>query len=112
MSETKEIITFKDFMKLDIKIGKIINVEKVPNSNKLFKMQFDFGDFQRQIVAGIATKYTEEDLLSKQIPVIVNLEPRLIMGLNSQGMILAVGEIDVDALLFPSQDVKNGSPVH
>jgi len=112
MSETKDIISFKDFMKLDIRIGKIISVEKVVNSNKLFKMQFDFGDFQRQIVAGIATKYSVDDLLNKQIPVIVNLEPRLIMGLNSQGMILAVGEIDVDALLFPSQEVKLGVSVH
>ena len=112
MVEIKEIINYKDFMKLDIRIGKILSAEKVINSEKLLKIIFDFGDFQRQIIAGIAMKYSAEELIGKQMPVIVNLEPRLIMGLNSQGMILAVGSMDVDSLLFPSESVSNGSLVH
>jgi len=110
--EIKDEITFKEFMKLDIRIGTITDAEKVEGSNKLIKIQFDFGDFQRQIVAGIGTKYTAEDLIGKQLPVIVNLQPRLLMGLNSQGMILAVGDNDIDALLNPSEKVESGAGVH
>jgi len=112
MSEVKDEITFKDFLKLDIRIGTIIEAEKVEGSDKLLKLQFDFGDFTRQIVAGIATKYSVDELIGKQLPVIVNLQPRLIMGLNSQGMILAVGERDLDALLCPLEKVNSGSLVH
>jgi methionine--tRNA ligase beta chain len=112
MSEEKPIITFDDFIKLDIRIGTVIEAEKVPNSLKLLKLIIDFGDFKRQILAGIATKYSPEDLLNKQIPVIVNLAPRKMAGLESQGMIMAIGDGDVEALLLPTEAVKSGSSVH
>ena len=112
MSEEKPIITFDDFIKLDIRIGTVIEAEKVPNSSKLLKLIIDFGDFKRQILAGIGTKYSPEDLQGKQIPVIVNLAPRKMAGLESQGMIMAVGDNDVEALLFPTEAVKSGSSVH
>ena len=112
MSEEKPIITFDDFIKLDIRIGTVIEAEKVPNSSKLLKLIIDFGDFKRQILAGIGTKYSPEDLQGKQIPVIVNLAPRKMAGLESQGMIMAVGDNDVEALLFPTEVVKSGESVH
>jgi len=112
MTEIKQEINFDDFMKLDIRIGTVISAELVPNSNKLIKIVFDFGDFQRQIVAGIATKYEPEFLISKQIPVIVNLASRQMMGLESQGMILAIGNKDVESLLMPCESVKAGASVH
>jgi len=112
MSEEKPVITFDDFIKLDIRIGTVIEAEKVPNSSKLLKLIIDFGDFKRQILAGIGTKYSPEDLQGKQIPVIVNLAPRKMAGLESQGMIMAVGDNDVEALLFPTEAVKSGSSVH
>jgi methionine--tRNA ligase beta chain len=112
MSEEKPIITFDDFIKLDIRVGTVIEAEKVPNSLKLIRLVIDFGDFKRQVLAGIATKYSPEDLLNKQIPVIVNLAPRKMAGLESQGMIMAVGDNEVEALLFPTEAVKEGASVH
>jgi methionine--tRNA ligase beta chain len=112
MSEEKSIIKYDDFDKLDIKIGTVIECEKVEKSEKLLKLIVDFGNFKRQIVAGIATKYTPEDLLNKQLPIIVNLAPRKLLGLESQGMILAIGDDDVEALLSPTELVNNGSGVH
>ncbi len=110
--DLKPNISFQDFMLLDIKIGTIESAEKVDGSNKLLKLIFDFGTFKRQILAGIGTKYSPEDLLGKQLPVIINLEPRKIFGQESQGMILAIGDNDVDALLVPTETVKSGSGVH
>ncbi|HRS42409.1 MAG TPA: methionine--tRNA ligase subunit beta [Candidatus Diapherotrites archaeon] len=112
MSEEKPIITFDEFSKLDIRVGTVIEAEKVPNSLKLIRLVIDFGDFQRQVLAGIATKYSPEDLQGKQIPVVVNLAPRKMAGLVSQGMIMAIGDEEVDGLLFPSEQVKSGASVH
>ena len=108
----KENITYNDFIKLDIRIGTIVEAEAVEGSDKLLKLIIDFKDFKRQIIAGIKTKYQPSDVINKQIPVIVNLEPRKLMGLESQGMILAVGSKDLDALLLPSESVLDGSQVH
>ncbi|MFH0906350.1 MAG: methionine--tRNA ligase subunit beta [archaeon] len=105
-------INYSDFSKLDIRIGTIIEAENVQNSSKLIKIIFDFSDFKRQVIAGIRPKYSPEDLIGKQIPVIINLEPRKLAGLESQGMILAIGDTSVDGLLFPSEIVKAGSKVH
>ncbi len=112
MPDEKPIITFDDFMKLDIRIGTVIEAEKVPNSHKLLRLVLDFGDFKRQVLAGIATKYSPEELLGKQIPVVTNLAPRKIASLESQGMILAIGDNEVEALLSPTEAVKSGASVH
>ena len=112
MSEEKSIIKYDDFDKLDIKIGTVIECEKVENSQKLLKLIVDFGEFKRQIIAGIATKYNPEDLINKQLPIIVNLAPRKLLGLESQGMILAIGDNDVEALLTPTEPVVLGAGVH
>ncbi len=108
----KENITYNDFVKLDIRIGTIVEAEIVEGSDKLLKLIIDFNDFKRQIIAGIKTKYQPSEVINKQIPVIVNLEPRKLMGLESQGMILAIGSKDLDALLLPSESVLDGSQVH
>jgi len=108
----KENISFQDFSKLDIRIGTIVQAEVVEGSDKLLKLIIDFKDFKRQVLAGIKEKYQPTDLLDKQIPVIVNLEPRKMMGLESQGMILAVGGKTLDALLIPTEPVLEGSIVN
>jgi len=105
-------ISYDEFIKLDIKIGTIVQAEAVEGSDKLLKLLIDFGTFKRQIVAGIKTKYQPSDLIDKQIPVIVNLEPRKLMGILSEGMILAVGDKTLDALLHPSEPVVEGSIIH
>ena len=84
-----ELIEFDDFMKVKIRTGKIISAEKIKKSKKLFKLQVDFGAEQRQIVAGIAEHYKPEELIGKVVSVVVNLKPAKLMGVESQGMILA-----------------------
>ena len=103
--------TFDDFAKLEIKIGKVLSAEKVEGADKLLKLQVDFTSEQRQIVSGIAEFYFPDDLVGKEFPFIVNLEPRIIIGVESQGMILAA---DVDGgavLLNPDKEVPPGSKV-
>lgn len=105
------MITYEDFKKLDIKIGEIISAEKVENSDKLIKLKIDIGSEKRQVVAGIAASYSPKELIGKQILVIVNLEPRKLMGIESQGMILAADLDDKPILLYPDKKVTNGSSI-
>jgi methionine--tRNA ligase beta chain len=104
------MIKFNDFKKLDIRIGKILSAEKVENADKLLKLRVDVGE-ERQLIAGIAETYSPEDLVGKEIPVLVNLEPAKIKGVESNGMILAI-EVDGKAILInPDKEVKPGSKV-
>lgn len=105
------MITFDDFAKLEIKIGKVISVEKIPNADKLLKLQFDFGHEQRQIVSGIAKYYEHEQLVGKLIPVLTNLAPRTFRGVESQGMILAADDNGKPVILKPESEVPPGSIV-
>ncbi len=111
-------INIEDFAKLDIRMGTIIAAEKVENADKLLKLQVDFGidpetdlPVVRQIVSGIAQWYTPEELIGKQCPFIFNLEPRTFRGVESQGMILAVGLEDGVALLHPDKEAPKGSKI-
>ena len=106
------MITFEDFKKLDIRIGKIISAERIPDSDKLLKMQVDFGAEQRQILAGIA-EFTPDiaTLVGKEMPFILNLEPRKMRGFESQGMMLAADTDGRPILLHPAEDLPPGSMV-
>lgn len=104
-------ITFEDFKKLDIRIGKILMAEKVEGTDKLLKLEVGFGSEKRQIVSGIAEFYKPEDLVGKECPFLVNLEPRVIKGVESQGMILAISAGDKIVLLKPQKKVPEGSAV-
>lgn len=103
-------ITFEDFKKVEIRIGKVISVEKVEGADKLLKLQVDFGPEigERQIVSGIAEYYSSADLEGKMLPFIVNLEPRNFKGVESQGMLLAL-DSDKPVLLVPKEKVKEGT---
>jgi methionine--tRNA ligase beta chain len=105
------VITFDDFKKLDIRIGKIISAEKVEGTQKLLRLEIDLGAEQRQIVAGIAESYLPDQIVGKEIPLLVNLEPRQIRGIESQGMILAVDLEGKPVLLHPDREVPPGSLV-
>jgi len=110
-SRLQEMITFNDFKKLDIRIGRVLSAHKVDETDKLMKLEVDFGAEKRQLVAGIAEFFEPHNLVGKEIPVLMNLEPRSIRGIESQGMILA---IDVDGrpvLLHPEKEVPPGSVV-
>lgn len=106
-----DTITIDQFKQVEIRIGKILTCEKVENADKLLKLQVDFGEFQRQILSGIAQWYAPEDLVGKKLPFIVNLEPRMLRGSESQGMLLAIEGEDKPILLEPAEDVVVGSIV-
>lgn len=105
------MITYEDFEKLEIKIGKIVTAEKVENADKLLKLEIDFGNETKQIVSAIAQWYQPEDLIGIQIPVLVNLEPRTFRGVESQGMILAAGTDEKPVLIEPVEEVPLGSRI-
>ncbi|MBI2026042.1 MAG: methionine--tRNA ligase subunit beta [Candidatus Levybacteria bacterium] len=104
-------VTFDDFKKIEIRIGKVLTCEKIENADKLLRLQVDFGDFKRQIISGILQWYQPEDLEGKLLPFIVNLEPRNFRGEESQGMLMAIEGEDKPIFLEPSKDVKIGSIV-
>lgn len=112
-------INIEEFKKVEIRVGKILTCEKVENADKLLKLQVDFGPsagsgssrIQRQILSGIAQWYAPEDLVGKKLPFIVNLEPRMLRGLESQGMLMAIEGEEKPVLLEPQEDVKEGSEI-
>jgi methionyl-tRNA synthetase len=106
-----DTISYEDFKKIDLRVAKIIEVERVENSEKLIRLQIDLGEEKRQIVAGIGKFYNPEDLINKQIVVVANLEPRKLMGEESQGMLLAASDEDQISLLIPDQEIPTGSIV-
>lgn len=108
----KSEINFDDFMKMDIRIGTILEVETIPKSNKLLKFLVDTGIDKRTVLGGIAKHYSIEEMIGKQITMIVNLAPRKIMGITSQGMILMAKNSDGKlSLIQPDAIVDNGSEV-
>jgi methionine--tRNA ligase beta chain len=113
-------ITFDDFKKLDIKIGRVLSAEKIENSDKLLKLQVNFGPSSDdpsgqaqilQIVSGIAEFYTPESLVGKEFPFVINLEPRILRGVESQGMIMAASTEGHAVLLSPDKEIPPGSIV-
>ncbi|MFH1749485.1 MAG: hypothetical protein ABH837_01125 [bacterium] len=128
------MIKYNDFQKLDIRIGKVTEVLKVENADKLYKLQVDFGkdasahsvgstsslqvssgqagSGHKQVIAGIADKFSESDLRDKLFPFVFNMEPAKIRGLESQAMILVAEDESKNlALLLPSKDIKPGSKI-
>lgn len=103
--------TYDDFMKLDLKVAKILEAEEVPEASKLLKLKIDIGGETRQIVAGIKKNYQPQDLIGREIVVIANLDPRVVMGVESQGMLLAASDETGPILLRPDKDVPVGSKV-
>ena len=106
-----EKINFDDFSKLNIRVGKIIGAEDVEGSNKLIKMKVDIGDEERQIVAGISKYYSLDELTNKTVIVLINLEPRKIFGIESQGMLLASIDEDKVSLLQTDKEMIPGSEI-
>jgi len=105
------MISFEDFKKLEIRIGKVVEAEKVKDADKLIKLVFDLGDEKREIIAGIAEFYEPADLIGKEMPIITNLEPKTFRGHTSHGMILAVDVDGRPVLLHPDEDIPPGSIV-
>jgi methionyl-tRNA synthetase len=101
-------ISIEDFAKIELRVGKVLAAERVPKSSKLLKLQVDLGTETRQIVAGIGTKYEPDVLIGRLVAVVANLKPAKLMGIESQGMILAAGDKEVTALLAYVEPVQPG----
>ena len=109
----KEEITYDDFAKLDIRIGTVLEAEKLPKSKKLLKLKVDTGIDQRTILSGIANHFEPEALIGKQVTVLANLAPRKMMGIVSEGMVLMAEDANGDLkLVQPEDEVNNGSEVN
>lgn len=105
------MVTFDDFMKLGIRIGTVTAADKVPGADKLIRLELDMGGETRQVVAGMAPAYAPEEFIGKQVPILVNLEPRKLRGIESQGMILAADVEGKPVMLIPDKEVPPGSVV-
>lgn len=105
-------VTYDEFMKMDIRVGTILEAEKVPKADKLLKLLIDTGVDKRTVVSGIAEYFNAEDIVGKQVSILLNLEPRKIRGIESQGMILMAAQPD-GALRFvqPGEQTENGAEI-
>ena len=112
VAQLKPEIVFDDFEKMDIRIATILKAEKVVKSKKLLKLLLDTGLDQRTIVSGIAQHYKPEDIIGQKVTVLLNLAPRTIMGIESQGMILMAEHADGRfAFLQPDKEINPGGQV-
>lgn len=103
-------INFDDFLKVKMAVGKVLSAEKLEKSPKLLKLSVDFGEKEpRQVLSGIAKTFTPEDLIGKSFSFVINLEPRQIMGMESQAMILAASDEQGLVLFSPTRDIASGS---
>ncbi|KUK49879.1 MAG: Methionyl-tRNA ligase [Parcubacteria bacterium 33_209] len=106
-----EIINYEDFIKVDLRIAKIVEAERVEGSTKIIKTIVDLGEEKRQVLAGIGEFYSPEELINKFVVVVVNLSPKKIMGMDSEGMILAVKDDEDLSLLTINKEIKIGSKI-
>jgi methionyl-tRNA synthetase len=111
-SKEESIITIDKFFETSLKIGTILEAEEVPKSDRLLKLKVDLGEEQpRQVVAGIKEYYKPQELIDTQVCIVANLKPAKIMGLVSQGMLLAAKDENGLCLMRPQTPKKNGSSV-
>ena len=103
--------TIEEFRKIELKVGEIKEVTEHPNADRLYVVTVDLGDKTKQLVAGIRASYTKEDLIGKQVVVVDNLDPAVLRGVESQGMLLAASDEEGVCILSPLRKVKLGSIV-
>ena len=109
------MVSIEDLSKIELRIGRIIDVQDHEGARKpMYKLRVNLGEElgERIIVAGIRNVYSKEDLLGKEIVCVANLEPKLIAGIESNGMLLAAGEGENVSLLMPDKEIKEGSRIH
>lgn len=112
VENTQTHIEYEDFKKIEIQVGEIISAEPVEGSEKLLKLKVKFGEEERQILSGIAKYISPEQLIGMKVPFVTNLKPRMMMGLESNGMILAAIDKDQNfSLLETRKEVSSGTHV-
>jgi methionine--tRNA ligase beta chain len=109
----KPTIQFDDFLKLDLRVGKVVEVSEHPNADKLLVLKVDLGSETRTLCAGLKAYYPPEALLGQNIVVVANLAPRKMRGIESQGMLLAASNEEKSQVIFltPEKDIAPGSVV-
>ncbi len=107
----KELVSYEDFKKLDIRVALVEDVEKVPKADKLYKLSIALGDEKRTLVAGLAEHYKVDELKGKKVIILANLEPRKLRGILSEGMLLAAVDGDVVSVLTPDKDIPPGAKI-
>ena len=105
------MITFEDFKKLELKVARIKEVNEHPNADRLYVITVDFGDRTKQVVAGIRNSYKKEELVGREVVVVDNLEPAMLRGVESQGMILAASDDEGLSIITLDRERKLGSIV-
>ena len=113
LPEKKATISFEDFKKLDLRVGTVLEAEKVKKTKKLLQLKVDIGTEVRTIVSGIAESYSPESIVGQKVTVLTNLAPRKIKGVESQGMLLmSEDKTGKHAIVAPTEDeVNNGFPI-
>ena len=108
-----DMISFDDFLKVKMRVGKVVDADDHPNADKLIVLKVDLGDEQRQICAGLKGHYTADELVGKNLIMVTNLAPRMMRGLESQGMLLAASTPDQSKviILTTDADIEPGSAV-
>ena len=110
--EKKKTIEFDEFSKIDLRVGTVIEAEAVEKSEKLLKLLVDTGLDKRTILSGIAKYYSPDDLLNKQVMILINLKSRKMMGIESEGMLLLAEDPDGSLkLMQPDNNISNGSVI-
>lgn len=112
---SKPRITIDEFSKIEVQVGTVRTAERVPDTDKLLRLTVDFNEESgpRQIISGIAAYVSEpESLIGRQLAFVTNLEPRMLRGFESNGMLFAVGNDDTFAFLTPDREVPSGTSAH
>jgi len=105
------MISFAEFKKMELKVAQVVSVEAHPNADKLYVMKINLGGEERQIVAGLKAHYKAEELQGRKIVVVTNLEPVVLRGQKSDGMLLAAQDGPNVVIVVPERDVNPGSPI-
>jgi methionine--tRNA ligase beta chain len=105
------MINYEEFKKIELRTAKVLDARKHPSADRLYILEIDIGEEKRQIVAGIREHYSPENLVGKNIIVVVNLEPAVIRGVESNGMLLAASTKDDLSLLTLDRDIPTGSAI-
>jgi len=105
------VVSFNDFKRLDLRVARVLSVEPHPSADRLYVLKIDVGDQQKQLVAGLKGHYTAEELVGKTIIVVNNLQPAILRGVESQGMLLAAQDGEKVSCLTTDAEVSPGAQV-
>jgi methionyl-tRNA synthetase len=105
------MVSIKDFQQLEIRIAEVLDAQPHPNADRLYVLKVKVGETEKQIIAGIRPSYAADQLVGKKVVVINNLEPAVIRGVESQGMLLAASDDKGHSVLTPDRDVPSGAQV-